>query len=89
MIETTDTFSTGTLQAWTRLPWPIRLAAAIAAVIAISWLMATLINAPTGVAAIPQAAAGPVPMRDPSVPDAGQALSAHEREQQLVAIPTF
>lgn len=89
MTEWTFTFSTGTLDAWMRLPKLVRLASAIVVAIAITWFGAAAIHTPAGSPAIAAAAAGPAPMRDASVPDAAQALSADERKQQEAWTPTF
>lgn len=88
MIEARSTFSTRTLQAWTRLPTSIRLVFAIVAVIGIGSLATTAIDTPTIVPAMVHAAVGSAPMRDPSVPEAGQVLPANDRQQEE-SVPTF
>ena len=88
MSSSTSTFSTGTLQAWMRLPKSVRFLCAIVAVAAMSALFAAAIRTPSPVPALASAVAASAPMRDPSVPDASQALSADERQQQAWT-PTF
>jgi hypothetical protein len=88
MSSSTSTFRTGTLQAWMRLPKSVRFLCAIVAVAAMSGLFAAAIRTPVPGAAAASAAAPAAPMRDPSVPDAAQALSAEQREQQAWT-PTF
>jgi hypothetical protein len=53
-----------------------------------SALFAAAIRTPSPVPALASAVAASAPMRDPSVPDASQALSADERQQQAWT-PTF
>jgi hypothetical protein len=84
----TPTFSTGTLQAWMQLPKSIRIVSCIVAVLAVGVLALAAFDAPSAVPARAGAAAAGAPMRDPSVPDAGQALPSEDRQQE-VWIPTF
>lgn len=88
MTDAPPTFTSGTLQAWIRLPMSVRLFLAVGAVIAICFLAAAAINAPSNAPAVAKAAVGSAPMRDPSVPDAGQALTADGLPQEPW-IPTF
>jgi len=88
MSSSNSTFSTGTLQAWMRLPKSVRFLCVVVAVAAMSALFAAAIRTPAPVPAPASAAAAAAPMRDPSVPDAAQALSAEERQQQAWT-PTF
>lgn len=88
MIEALRTVATRTLQPWARLPRDVRLLLAIVAVIATSTLAVVPINAPSSAPVIGNPAVGLAPMRDPSVPQASQALSADEQQQEA-PIPTF
>ncbi len=88
MIEARSTFTSGTLQAGTRLPKSIHRVFAIVAVIGIASLAATAIDTPSISPAMVNAVVVPEPMRDPSVPDAGQVLPADDRQQEE-SIPTF
>jgi len=88
MTPSTSTFSTGTLDAWMRLPKFVRLLCVIVAAVAIGWLFSAAIHTPSDVRAMELAPASPAPMRDPSVPDAAQALSTDSRQEQTWT-PTF
>jgi len=89
MASSTSTFSTGTLDAWMRLPKSVRLLCVVLAAVAIGWLFTAAIHAPADApAALESAAAGPASLRDPSVPDAAQALSTDQRQEQAWT-PTF
>ncbi|HSC63408.1 MAG TPA: hypothetical protein VLD35_07235 [Caldimonas sp.] len=88
MNNSTSTFSTGTLDAWMRLPKSVRLLCALVAAVAVGWLFTAAIHAPPDAPALQSAASGPQPMRDPSVPDAAQALSTDPR-QDAALTPTF
>jgi len=89
MNEVPPIFSTGTLQAWTRLPKYVRLVCVLVAAIAIVALATSAIRAPSIASPASDAAAtAPAPMRDPSVPDASRALSTDDRQPE-VATPTF
>ena len=88
MNPSTSSFSTGTLDAWMRLPKSVRLLCVVVATVAIAWLLTAALHAPTDAPTLQSAAAGPAPMRDPSVPDAAQALSTDQSPEQ-VSTPTF
>ena len=93
MIEARSTLSTGTWQAWRRLPTSIRLVFAFVALIGIGSVAATAIDTPSTVPAPVNAAVGSAPtrepsVRDPSVPDAGQTLPADDRQQET-SVATF
>jgi len=82
MSEARSMFTTGTRQAWSRLPLSLRLAFVIVAMIGASVLAMAAIETPSSVPAGANAAAPAAPARDPSVPDAGQALSGGDRQPE-------
>ena len=88
MNPSTSTFSTGTLDAWMRLPKSVRLLCVVIAAVAVAWLFTAAVHAPPDAPALESAAAVSAPMRDPSVPDAAQALSTDQR-QDPAWTPTF
>ena len=87
MSSSTSTFSTGSLQAWMRLPKSVRFVCAVVALAAVGGLFAAAVRTPSPVPLAASASAAAAPMRDPSVPDAAQALSVEERQQEWT--PTF
>ena len=88
MNEANSTFSTGTWQAWRRLPGYVRLLCVIVAAIVIVALATSASRAPSVAANAVEAVALPGPLRDPSVPDASAALSKDDQQPE-VAAPTF
>ena len=91
MTEAPLNLTIGTLQSGRRLPMHLRLGFAIVAVTAIGLLAAASIDTPSGVpvkALVANAAFDSAPMRDPSVPEAGQVLSPEDRQREAWT-PTF
>jgi hypothetical protein len=93
MNEMPPTFSTGTWQAWTRLPRYVRLLCALVVAIAVVALATSAIRTPAIQTAAIAPAAGNAAvtaetMPDTSVPDASRALSTGDRPQE-VSTPTF
>lgn len=88
MTQAPSIFTTGTLQAWSRLPMSVRLGLVIVAMIGVSLLAMAAIDTRSNLPAVANAAVGSPAVRDPSVPEAGQAISGEDRQQEVSA-PTF
>lgn len=76
-----------TLHAWKRLPLSVRLVLGVMAMIG-AILLTVAVDKPSNLPAAANAAVAAPAVRDPSVPDAGQALSGVDRQEE-VPVLTF
>ena len=88
MSEARSIFTYGMLQTWRQLPLSLRFAMVIVALVAASLVAMAATARPPSVRASADAAGVVAPARDPSVPDADQALHGDGKESDAW-IPTF